>query len=118
MKKFLLTIEVDEEEAVRNMETNGLKDRSLQNYVAGEISGWLEASGIRVISNYPADSLNTDAGEITLIPYDDRIARGVQILLEGEVTAMLDVHNDDGEARVLIYKSSEDEPFCDVTVNR
>lgn len=36
--------------------------------------------------------MKTSAGEITTRFYDDGIAKGVQILLNGEIVAMLDVY--------------------------
>ena len=58
----------------------------------------------------------TNAGLITAIPYDDGVAEGVQILLEGRVVAMLDVYKPvkgepEGEARVLVYHVSHSPEF-------
>ena len=67
--------------------------------------------------------MKTSAGEITTRFYDDGIVKGVQILLNGEIVAMLDVYEPqegetEGEARVLVYKDGDDEPSECITINR
>lgn len=67
--------------------------------------------------------MQTSAGEITTRFYDDGIAKGVQILLNNEIVAMLDVYEPldgetEGEARVLVYCKGDDEPTHCITVNR
>ena len=66
---------------------------------------------------------STCAGDITTREYDDGIAKGLQIFLNGEIVCMLDVYEatsgeSEGEARVLVYKNNEDEPSDCITVNR
>ena len=70
----------------------------------------------------------TSAGIITTRYYDDGMAKGIQILLDGEIVAMLDVYEPsegeaEGEARVLVYKKTyaedeEEEPIACITINR
>lgn len=70
----------------------------------------------------------TSAGVITTCFYDDGVAKGVQILLDGAIVAMLDVYEPkegetEGEARVIVYKKvygddEEEEPIACVSVNR
>ena len=72
--------------------------------------------------------MKTSAGVITTQCYDDGIARGIQILLDGVIVAMLDVYEPsegetEGEARVLVYRKeyAEDEeeaPIACITINR
>ena len=67
--------------------------------------------------------MQTSAGEISTRFYDDGIAKGIEVLLNGEIVAMLDVYeqNDDeteGEARVLVYCKNDDEPTHCITINR
>lgn len=67
--------------------------------------------------------MKTSAGEITTRFYDDGIAKGIQILLNGEIIAMLDVYESqedeiEGEARVLVYKNGDDEPSECIVINR
>lgn len=63
--------------------------------------------------------MQTTAGAVTVIPYDDGIAEGVQIMIDGAVVCMLDVYKEDGEARVLVYHiNNDEEPDKCITVNR
>ena len=67
--------------------------------------------------------MKTSAGKITTKYYDDGIAKGVQILLDDTVVAMLDVFESsagemEGEARVLVYNKDCDEPIECITINR
>lgn len=67
--------------------------------------------------------MKTSAGEITTRFYDDGIAKGVQVMLNGEIVAMLDVYEPnegetEGEARVLVYCNDDDEPTECITINR
>ena len=72
--------------------------------------------------------METSAGAITTKFYDDGCAKGVQILLDDIIVAMLDVYEPlcgetEGEARVLVYKkdyteNEEDAPIECVTINR
>lgn len=65
----------------------------------------------------------TSAGVITTNFYDDGCAKGIQVLLNDEIVAMLDVYEPsegetEGEARVLVYQKDSDEPNYCITVNR
>ena len=72
--------------------------------------------------------MKTSAGKITTQFYDDGCAKGIQILLDGTIVAMLDVYEpregeSEGEARVLVYKKEYDEteeeaPIECITINR
>ena len=72
--------------------------------------------------------MKTSAGTITTRFYDDGIAKGIQILLDDNIVAMLDVYEAqdgevEGEARVLVYKKEyaedeEESPIECVTINR
>lgn len=67
--------------------------------------------------------VKTSAGVITTQVYNDGMAKGLQVLLNGEIVCMLDVYESvagetEGEARVLVYKNNEDEPSECITVNR
>ena len=72
--------------------------------------------------------MKTSAGIITTRFYDDECAKGVKVLLDGNVVAMLDVYEPsvgetEGEARVLVYKkeyaeNEEDAPIECITINR
>ena len=67
--------------------------------------------------------MKTSAGKITTKYYDDGIAKGVQILLDDTVVAILDVFETSagemvGEARVLVYHQDCDEPIECITINR
>ena len=67
--------------------------------------------------------MKTSAGKITTKYYDDGIAKGIQILLDDTVVALLDVFESvsgemEGEARVLVYNKDCDEPIECITINR
>jgi hypothetical protein len=72
--------------------------------------------------------MKTSAGVITTRFYDDGIAKGIQILLDGTIVAMLDVYEPsedetEGEARVLVYnkeyaEDEEEAPIECITINR
>lgn len=72
--------------------------------------------------------MNTSAGTITTHFYDDGCAKGIQILLDDTIVAMLDVYEPvdgetEGEARVLVYKKEyaedeEESPIECITINR
>jgi hypothetical protein len=69
--------------------------------------------------------LKTSAGIITTRFYDDVIAKGIQIFLDNNIVAMLDVYEPvenetEGEARVLVYQKSPDfdEPTHCISINR
>lgn len=64
--------------------------------------------------------METKAGVITTRFYDDGIAKGVQVLLNGEIVCMLDVM--EGEyagTRLVVYSEyNEDEPTHIIEVNK
>lgn len=64
--------------------------------------------------------METNVGIITTRFYDDGIAKGIQVLLNGEIVCMLDVM--DGEyvgARLIVYSEyNEDEPTHIIEVNK
>ena len=72
--------------------------------------------------------MQTSAGKITTRFYDDGCAKGIQVLLDDSIVAMLDVYEPldgeiEGEARVLVYKKTyaedeEESPIECVTINR
>ena len=69
--------------------------------------------------------MKTSAGIITTRFYDDGIAKGIQIYLDDDIVAMLDVYEPsegetEGEARVLVYNKAPelDEPTHCITINR
>jgi hypothetical protein len=71
------------------------------------------------------NEFKTSAGVITTRFYDDEIAKGIQIYLDDEIVAMLDVYEPigneiEGEARVLVYqkKPDFDEPTHCISINR
>lgn len=74
------------------------------------------------------NEMETSAGKITTRFYDDGCAKGIQILLNNTIVAMLDVYEpkegeSEGEARVLVYKkdyteNEEANPIACITINR
>lgn len=63
----------------------------------------------------------TKAGEIKTRFYDDGCAKGVEILLNGEIVCMLDVmeHQTEGGTRLIVYADkNEDEPTHIVEINK
>lgn len=70
----------------------------------------------------------TSAGVVTTEFYDDEIAKGIKVLLNDEIVAMVDVYEAkegeaEGEARVLVYHKGDhcdawDEPIACITINR
>ena len=69
--------------------------------------------------------MKTSAGTISTKFYDDGIAKGIQIYLDDNIVAMLDVYEPsegetEGEARVLVYQKAPDfdEPTHCITINR
>lgn len=73
------------------------------------------------------NSFKTSAGTISTRTYDDSCAKGIQVLLDDTIVAMLDVYEpkegeSEGEARVLIYKKDypedEEAPIACVSINR
>jgi hypothetical protein len=72
--------------------------------------------------------MKTSAGTITTRFYDDGCAKGIQIMLDGNIVAMLDVYEptegeSEGEVRVLVYKkeyaeNEEEAPIECITINR
>jgi len=72
--------------------------------------------------------MKTSAGTIATEFYDDGIAKGVKVMLDGNIVAMLDVYEpaegeNEGEARVLVYKkeyaeNEEEAPIECIAINR
>lgn len=76
-----------------------------------------------VCIKYEDKGYQTSAGVITTELYDDGCAKGIQIKLDDEIVAMLDVYEpedgeDEGEARVLVYRGDSDEPTDVILINR
>ena len=68
-----------------------------------------------------ANEYQTNAGAITTRFYDDGIARGVAVELDGEIVCMLDVmsHPTEGGTRLIVYsKYNEDEPTHIIEINK
>lgn len=64
--------------------------------------------------------METKAGFITTRFYDDGIAKGIQVLLDGEIVCMLDVMEGEYEGvRLIVYSEyDEDEPTHIIDVNK
>lgn len=64
--------------------------------------------------------METKAGVITTRFYDDGIAKGIQVLLDGEIVCMLDVMDGEYEGvRLIVYSEyDEDEPTHIIDVNK
>ena len=64
--------------------------------------------------------METKAGVITTRYYDDGMAKGVQVLLDGEIVCMLDVMEGEYEGtRLIVYSEyNEDEPTHIIDVNK
>jgi hypothetical protein len=63
----------------------------------------------------------TSAGVITTRFYDDGVAKGVEILLDGNIVCMLDVmkHPTEGGTRLIVYANyNEDEPTHTIDINK
>lgn len=63
----------------------------------------------------------TKAGIIQARTYDDGIAKGVELLLDGEIVCMLDVmaHPTEGGTRLIVYANyNEDEPTHIIEINK
>lgn len=63
----------------------------------------------------------TKAGIITTRFYDDGVAKGVEVLLNGEIVCMLDVmaHQTEGGTRLIVYAEyNEDEPTHIIEINK
>lgn len=66
-------------------------------------------------------NIQTEAGVITAISYDDGIAKGIQLQLNGDIICMLDVmtHPTDGGTRLIVYADYyEDEPTHIIDINK
>lgn len=50
--------------------------------------------------------------------YDDGCARGIQILVNNEIVAAVDVTRPDDEIRIISYKEGIDEPTSITSYNR
>jgi hypothetical protein len=63
----------------------------------------------------------TSAGVITTRLYDDGMAKGVEILLDGNIVCMLDAmkHPTEGGTRLIVYGNyNEDEPTHTIDINK
>jgi hypothetical protein len=67
------------------------------------------------------DTYMTKAGEVRARFYDDGCAKGVEILLNGEIVCMFDVmeHPTEGGTRLIVYaEKSEDEPTHTIEIHK
>ena len=65
--------------------------------------------------------IDTKAGVITAVPYDDGIAKGIELQLNGDIICMLDVmtHPTEGDTRLIVYADyEEDEPTHIIEINK
>ena len=65
--------------------------------------------------------IETNAGAITAVPYDDGMGKGIQLLMNGDIVCMLDVmeHPTEGGTRLIVYSEYyEDEPTHVIDVNK
>lgn len=65
--------------------------------------------------------VETNAGVITAVPYDDGMGKGIQLLLDGDIVCMLDVmeHPTEGGTRLIVYSGYyEDEPTHIIDINK
>ena len=63
----------------------------------------------------------TNAGIITTRNYDDGVAKGIEVLLNGEIVCMIDVmvHQTVGGTRLIVYAEyNEDEPTHIIEINK
>lgn len=65
--------------------------------------------------------VNTSCGRLSAVSYDDGCAKGIQIMLNDEIIAAIDVLNENdgvpGEVRALIYANTDvDEPSHCITI--
>lgn len=56
--------------------------------------------------------------KITTREYDDGCARGIQVLINDEIVAAVDITRPDDEIRILVYKEGIDEPINTTSYNR
>ena len=56
--------------------------------------------------------------KITTREYDDGCARGIQILINDEIVAAVDITRSDDEIRILVYKEGIDAPINTTSYNR
>lgn len=50
--------------------------------------------------------------------YDDECARGIQILVNDEIVASVDITRPDDKIRIISYKEGTDEPIDIISYNR
>ena len=65
--------------------------------------------------------IETNAGVITAVPYDDGIGKGIELLLNGDLVCMLDVmtHPTESGTRLIVYSGYyEDEPTHVIDINK
>lgn len=66
-------------------------------------------------------NINTKAGVVTALPYDDGMGKGIKLLLNGDIVCMLDVmeHPTEGGTRLIVYSDYyEDEPTHVIDINK
>ena len=66
-------------------------------------------------------ALRSNAGVITAVPYDDGMAKGIELQLNGDIICMLDVmtHSTEGGTRLIVYSDYyEDEPTHVIDINK
>lgn len=65
--------------------------------------------------------IETNAGVITAVPYNDGMGKGIQLLLDDDMVCMLDVmeHPTEGGTRLIVYSGYyEDEPTHIIDINK
>lgn len=65
--------------------------------------------------------VETNAGIITAVPYDDGMGKGIELQLNGDIVCMLDVmkHPTEGGTRLIVYADYyEDEPTHVIDINK
>lgn len=63
----------------------------------------------------------TNVGVITAVPYDDGMAKGIELKLNDDIICMLDVmeHPTEGGTRLIVYADYyEDEPTHIIDINK
>ncbi len=61
--------------------------------------------------------IDTTLGSLIAKPYDEGCAKGVEISVNGNIVAIIDV-TDDEELRLIGYKEDRDEPSLYYSINR
>ena len=66
-------------------------------------------------------TIETNVGVITAVPYDDGMAKGIELKLNDDIICMLDVmeHPTEGGTRLIVYADYyEDEPTHIIDINK